>query len=239
MTEVLLKTNQFVVGYPERPLSSPMTMEVPSGVRVGIIGANGSGKSTLVRTLLGLLPPLGGNYQWAEKITHGYVPQEDQISSIFPLTVMDLLKMGGMGKSHSEQTTTQILEELELTPLRKKLFRELSRGQKQRVLIARALIGNPSVLVLDEPYSALDDLFREKLWRLFEQWKKQNHFSLFLIEHDLNRVVNQVDWIILLGPHGTVVGPVSEILSEEVLNKAYGSKIHLYKDNHEIQIHFL
>ena len=235
----LLELNNLVVGYPGRPLSSPLTVEIPRGARVGIIGANGSGKSTLVKTLLGLVTPLAGSYHWEQEATFGLVPQEDQISPLFPLTIHDILRMGMRRMKKFEAVATEILQELEILPLKNRLLRELSRGQKQRTLIARALIGKPQVLILDEPYSSLDDLFKEKLWEIFSRRLQGSSFSLIMIEHDLNRVINRVDWVILLAPHGTLAGPRDTVISAEALSRAYGTKVHIHKEEGETQIHFL
>ena len=247
MEEALLKLDGLVVGFPGRALSSPMTLEIPSGARVGIIGANGSGKTTLIKTLLGLIPPLTGECVWKEGATFGYVPQENQIDPLFPLTVDDLLKMGMTGGLSRwrrtsrvfEEATARTLNELGMTEGRRRLVRELSGGQRQRALIARALISRPSVLLMDEPFSFLDYVFHQKQRDLFRDWQSQRAFSLFLVEHDLNLVVNQVEWILLLGRGKTLCGRTSEVVTPETLSEAYGTKVHIHREEHEIQIHFL
>jgi len=245
--DVLLTLKDLVVGYPGRVLSSSMTLEIPSGARVGIIGANGSGKTTFIKTLLGLIPPLEGSCSWKNETTFGYVPQENQIDPLFPLTVDDLLKMGMMGTLSRfrgtsrafEEAASRTMAELGMTEGRKRLVRELSGGQRQRALIARALISRPQVLLMDEPFSFLDYVFHHKQRQLFRDWQAKFAFSLFLVEHDLNLVVNQVDWIILLGRNKTLCGRTSEIITTEALSEAYGSNLHIHKEKGEIQIHFL
>ena len=244
---ILLRLESLVVGYSGRVLSSPMTLEIPVGSRVGVIGANGSGKTTLIKTLLGLIPPLSGTCAWKTSTTFGYVPQENQIDPLFPLTIEDLLKMGVVGEISRFRRSTpafkeasdSILIELGITEGSHRLVRELSGGQRQRALIARALMGRPQVLLMDEPFSYLDYVFQHHQKELFHQWQKKYGFSLFLVEHDLNVVINQVDWIILLGRSKTLAGKTSEILTEETLSEAYGTKLHIHKENHELQIHFL
>ncbi len=247
MVETLLKLQDLVVGYPGRVLSSPMSLEIPDSARVGVIGANGSGKTTFIKTLLGLIPPLSGVCSWRPNTSFGYVPQENQIDPLFPLTVNDLLKMGATeslprfrstGRAF-EEAAVRTLSELGITEGRGTLVRELSGGQRQRALIARALISRPQVVLMDEPFSFLDYVFHHQQRQLFEEWQSKFAYSLFLVEHDLNLVANQVDWIILLGRNKTLCGKSSEVLTQEALSEAYGSKLHIHKEKGEIQIHFL
>ncbi len=243
----LLQLQSLVIGYPQRSLCTPLNLQIPSGAAVGIIGANGSGKSTLIKTLVGLLDPLSGQYTWNAAMRCSYVPQEDRLSPLFPLTVVDVLKMGwrdGLPRLRGsnaafDTAATQMLHEVELTAQRHQLISELSRGQRQRALIARALIGTPTVLFLDEPYSALDDFFRRKLQEIFLRRRQQAEFSFFMIEHDINRVVNQVDWVILLGPQETLCGPTADVITPQTLSRAYGTPLHVHEENGEIHVHFV
>lgn len=247
MEDALLSLDRLVVGYPGRVLTQPMTLAIPPKARVGIIGANGSGKTTFIRTLLGLVPPLEGSCVWRPGTTFGYVPQENQIDPLFPLSVDDLLKMG-MSRDLPrfrrtsrafDEAADRTLSELGMTEGRKRLVRELSGGQRQRALIARALISRPEVLLMDEPFSFLDYVFHQKQRDLFREWQSKAAFSLFLVEHDLNLVVNQVEWIVLFGRNKTLCGKATDVLTQEGLSEAYGSKLHLHKEQGEIQIHFL
>jgi ABC-type Mn2+/Zn2+ transport system ATPase subunit len=249
--ETLLRLESFVAGYPGRELTSPLSAEIPVGVRVGLIGANGSGKSTVVKTLLGLVKPLSGHYEWRAGARFGYVPQENQLDELFPLTVDDLLKMGTTEKlprlrsasADFEREAGRTLKELEIEPLRSSLVRELSGGQRQRALIARALIARPDVLVMDEPYSFLDHLFNKKLRERFQAWSAKEGLSVFLVEHDLNLMLNHLDrsrdWLMILGREKTLCGPISEVLTEKALSEAYGTTVHLHKENGETQVHLL
>jgi ABC-type Mn2+/Zn2+ transport system ATPase subunit len=94
MSESILQIRDLVVGFPGRPLHEPLTLDLPAGSRLGVIGGNGSGKSTLMKTLMGLLKPYRGSYRWQENASFGYVPQENQVDLLFPMTVGDLLNMG-------------------------------------------------------------------------------------------------------------------------------------------------
>lgn len=251
MDENLLTLESFVAGYPGRRLTSEISARIPCGVRVGLIGANGSGKSTVVKTLLGLVPTLAGRFAWKSGVRFGYVPQENQLDTLFPLTVDDLLKMGMLdglprlrgSSANFEEAVHRTLQELDILPLRRSLVRELSGGQRQRALIARALIARPDVLVMDEPYSFLDHLFNKKLQDRFQAWSAKEGLSVVLVEHDLNLMLNQLnhvrDWLVILGRGKTLCGPVQSVLTEKSLSEAYGTEVHLHEENGATQVHIL
>ncbi len=245
----LLTLNRLEIGYPGLLLSSPLTAEIPENVRIGVVGANGSGKSTLIKTLVGLKKPRGGSYSWKAGTTFGYVPQENRLDPLFPLNVEDLLKMGaadlpllGMPEMVAAEIS-EVLEEMEMTALRGTLVRDLSGGMRQRALIARALMGRPAVLVLDEAYNFLDHAFRPKLRAIFERRRETSGFSLLIVEHDLNLLFRQLDertdWAILLGREKTLIGRLPEIVTEKSLSAVYGTEVHLHKENGETQAHIL
>jgi ABC-type Mn2+/Zn2+ transport system ATPase subunit len=247
MNSNLLQLNELKIGYTGRILSSPMSLQIPEAVRLGIIGGNGSGKTTFLKTILGLIPSLGGSFEWKAGTTFGYVPQEHQLDSLFPITVRDLLKMGGIeslprlrrSSSEFESRAASVSDLLEIRGLYFRLFRELSGGQRQRALIARALITRPKGLIMDEPHNSLDYSFREKLWRMLDTFQKESSFSWMIIDHDLNRIVNQVNWICLMGPKKIVCGPVSDVLKQEILSEAYGEPVHIHQEDGRFQVHFL
>jgi len=247
MQNLALQLQDLVVGYPGRVLTSPLSLQLPVGSRLGIIGGNGSGKTTLLKTLMGIQSPLQGSYQWKPGSQFGYVPQESHVDPLFPLSVSDLLKMGMLkGLSRFRKTSPSyrkaalsMLEEMEIPEREEALVRDLSGGERQRALIARAWINKPQVLVMDEPFAAIDHRFKEKLWGIFSSWQRDHELTLLIIDHDLNRVINQVDWLIVLGHRGTAVGPVEEILKPETLSHAYGAPLHVHRENGQFQVHFL
>lgn len=247
MTEAILQIRDLVVGFPGRPLHEPLNLDLPSGGRLGIIGGNGSGKSTLMKTLMGLQKPYRGSFRWREGSRFGYVPQENQVDLLFPMSVDDFLNMGMIeelprwrrSNQRVEAKILEILNEMEIAPLRETLMRELSGGERQRSLIGRAWIDKPSVLLMDEPFNSLDYRFKEKLWRIFGEWRSKHPLTLLLIDHDLNRVLNQVDYLAVLGPEGSLCGSVSEVLQTEPLSRAYGAPLHVHRENGLFQVHFL
>lgn len=246
MNDPILQLKDLVIGYPSRVLSSPINLSLPAGANLGIIGENGSGKSTLVKTLMGLTVPLSGSYRW-KKVRLGYVPQENRMDTLIPLNVEDLLKMGifedlprwRRRNAAVSSRIDAILEEMEIGRMKTSLVQDLSSGERQRALIARAWINRPEALILDEPFSFLDYLFKEKFWKRLAAWQQDHEFSIVLIDHDLNRIINEVEWLIVLGPKGTVFGPAADVLHAEVLSQAYGAPLHVHQENGHLQVHFL
>lgn len=248
MTRPLLTLKSCEIGYATRRLTQPITCDIPEGACVGVIGSNGSGKTTFVKTILGLVEPVKGSYTWPTNPSFGYVPQENRLNPLFPLTVTDLLKMGYFPAlprfrstgSEFNSAAARVMDILEITPLKKRLVRELSGGQRQRALIARALITRPRVLILDEPLNSLDYAFKQKLWGLLTELRKKENMSIVLIEHDLNRVINHVDWMMLLGPSGTLYGPRQDVMDEANLSDVFQTPVQILRGSHDqIQVQFL
>jgi len=247
MNDAILQIRDLVVGFPGRPLHQPLSLDLPAGSRLGIIGGNGSGKSTLIKTLMGQINPYQGSYRWQSGVRFGYVPQENQVDLLYPMSVGDLLNMGMIedlprwrrSDSASEAKLRETLNEMEISPLRETLLRELSGGERQRSLIGRAWISKPTVLLMDEPFNSLDYGFKEKLWRIFAEWRSKHPLTLILIDHDLNRVLNQVDYLAVLGPEGSLCGSAGEVVQAELLSRAYGAPLHVHRENGLFQVHFL
>ena len=243
MAPPILQLKQLQLGYPGRPLAGPLDLSLPRGATLGIFGVNGVGKSTLFQILLGLRAPLGGSYHWSCGPQRGYVPQASEIDELFPLTVENVLEMGTPWRwgrrfrLSPEQRET--LEQLKLSELTQELFRDLSGGQKQRVLLARALMGSPEVLLLDEPFSSLDYTFRETLWQQLKIWQQERDLTLLIIEHDLNRILNEIDHILLLGPRRHLAGSAELLRSPETLMEILESPLHVHVEADRLQVHFL
>jgi zinc transport system ATP-binding protein len=169
-----------------------VSVEVFPGDRILIVGPNGGGKTTLIRLLLGLLDPKVGQVFWARSRPRlGYLPQTPNIDRNFPLRVEEVVRHGFLGTRppwersslSEEQAVREVLAEFQLTALARAYLDELSGGQLRRVLLARALVSNPSVLVLDEPTASLDQESRKRLWRRIERLPPEA--TVLLVTHDL------------------------------------------------------
>jgi ABC-type Mn2+/Zn2+ transport system ATPase subunit len=163
MAEAMLETRNLDCGY-DHTLLKDLDLSIPSGEFVLVRGPNGIGKSTTIKTLAGLLPPTGGDYTWQlDESQLRYVPQTRTLDPVLPATVEDVMETGFQRGfelfGRKDSSLERIEESLSRVGMQSKstaLFRELSEGQKQLVLLARALLGEPKALMLDEPMASMD-----------------------------------------------------------------------------------
>jgi ABC-type Mn2+/Zn2+ transport system ATPase subunit len=197
---------------------------------LGIVGPNGAGKTTILRAFLGSLEPMAGTLTVAPDLRYGYVPQRDPAESLFPLRVLDVVIMGrynriGLGRRPSVQDherSIQALEQVGIADLARAPFSALSGGQRQRTLIARALVGEPDILVLDEPTNGMDLVATTQILGLVRDLHERTGLSVVMVSHALNEVANYVERIALVHQGGYVVGAVADVMTEEQLSAMYG-----------------
>lgn len=226
----LVRFEQVSLGYGRRPLLRDLAFRLAAGDFLGLVGPNGSGKTTVLRGLLGTLQPLEGTIDIAAGVSFGYVPQREQIDSRYPLQVLDVVLMGryhriGLGRRPSASDRAAALDALGRVGMAEMAGRHiggLSGGQKQRALIARALVGNPTVLVLDEPTNGLDLVATTQILGLIRELHDQDRLTVLMVSHALNEVANYVDQIGLLVEGRLRLGPVDEVLTERSLSDLYG-----------------
>jgi len=181
-----------------RKVLRDVSLEVRRGEIVSLIGPNGSGKSTLVRALLGLLPIAGGTISRRANLRIGYVPQRFEPDPVLPLTVGRFLRMaGGVGRARLEQ----VLDEVGASGLAKRQLVELSGGELRRVLIARALLREPDLLVLDEPAQQVDITGQLELFHLIGQIRDEHGCGVLIVSHDLHVVMAATERVICLNGH--------------------------------------
>jgi zinc transport system ATP-binding protein len=167
-----------------------VNVRIGKGEYVSIVGENGSGKSTLVRLMLGLMKPTSGTMTRSSRLT-GYVPQKkDFLGSQFPITVRETLDsyraiLGLKGKD----TVRKSLERVRMEEFRDALIGTLSGGQAQRVLIARALIGSPDLIVLDEPSSGVDMKSQKEIYSIIRDLCREDGITIVSVEHNLDAAI--------------------------------------------------
>ena len=231
----VLKGDNLRLGYGRRVLFNDFSFEVARGEILGIVGPNGSGKTTLLKTMLGLLTPLDGHVARHAGLSISYVPQRDRIDSNIPITVLEVVLMGLTARSsafHRVGTADQdaarralgLLADEALAP---RLFRTLSRGQQQRVLLARALAGEPDVLVLDEPTAGMDIASEAAMIEFLRDLNQRRRVTIVIVTHLLPIVLNLATAIMLMGDHNILQGPMNDVLREDRLGALYGVPVHL------------
>lgn len=167
---------------------------------IGIIGPNGGGKTTLVKTLLGLLTPSEGGVTVAAGERIGYVPQYVTFDRQFPISVMDVIltahlpkkfKLGHRFKGHDEEHALKVMTQLGIKDLARRQIGQLSGGQLQRVLIARALMNHPTVLILDEPTANVDQEAKNTIYDLLKNLNQD--MTIVIISHDTSQIMPYLD----------------------------------------------
>ena len=210
------------VGYGGQAVLKNLSFSVQRGDCLYILGENGCGKTTLMKTLLRLLPPVGGSVELSDGLSPndiGYLPQQTLIQPDFPASVSEIVLSGCQNRcglrpfyskaekalAHNAMAKTDVLS------LAGRCYRELSGGQQQRVLLARALCAARKVLVLDEPVSGLDSQAAANLYQLIQELHREEGVTVLVISHDLSAAVQSATHILYLG-HSTFFGTRQEFL---------------------------
>ena len=237
-TPPALEVRGLRTGYNHIPALEDITFQVAQGDIIGIIGPNGSGKSTLMKAILGLVPPWRGQIYVLGKPASlqrrmvGYMPQMEQVDWDFPVTVGDVALMGlyarrGLLSRISRQdreAAGAALERVEMYPLRHRLIGELSGGQRRRVLLARAVAHDPSLLLLDEPMAGLDATAQHRFLDLVDGLRSDGA-TIVLSTHDLSCVSTYCYQAACLNRRLIAFGPPSEVLTERVLGETFGTHL--------------
>jgi ABC-type Mn2+/Zn2+ transport system ATPase subunit len=228
----LVRFEHASLGYGRNIVLRDISFVIPEGDFLGLVGPNGSGKTTILRALLGTMKPIEGTVTLAQGLRYGYVPQRDMVDYDYPLTTLDVVLMGrydrmGLGKrpkAADRDAAMQALQQVGIADLSGKHLRNLSGGQRQRTLMARALAGQPNLLVLDEPTTGMDLVSTTQILGLVRDLHERSGITVLMVSHALNEVANYVDRIALVT--GTEqpfrIGTVDEIMNEQVLSGIYG-----------------
>ena len=235
----LLELKNLAIGYNKRAFLQSTDITIERGQFWGILGPNGSGKSTYLKTILGLIPQVSGSIESGNGIVMGYVPQSEKFDSLFPISVLELVSMGrysrvqpGHGlKPEDLKTVYEALEKVQISHLAARTFRSLSGGEKQRSLLARAIAGEPDVLVLDEPTAAVDIRGEAQIMSLVRSIKEQSGIAVLMVSHYLNTISAFSDHIILIDKDNDtfLAGEKAQILNSENLSAFFGLNLDIEK----------
>ncbi len=230
-----LSVDQLTVNYDKTPVLWNLNFEIPRGKLVGVIGPNGAGKSTLLKSLMGMTQPLSGTIEFfgqpfkkfREKVA--YVPQRSSVDWDFPITAFDVVLMGRYGKlgyfkwpkAADRAAAKQALEVVGMLPFADRQISQLSAGQQQRLFIARALLQEAEVYLMDEPFAGVDMATEKVLIALMDKLKVEGK-TLFVVHHDLSTIDAYFDWVIMLNTCLIASGPVSEVFNADSVMRTYG-----------------
>ncbi len=235
-----LEVRQLTVHYREAPVLWNVELTLPRGVMAAVVGPNGAGKSTLLKALVGAVRPTSGTALFfgesfdEARSRVAYVPQRALVDWTFPITAFELVLMGRYGKlgllarpsRADKEAAYAALDKVGMTSFAERQIGELSGGQQQRLFLARALLQEADLYLMDEPFAAVDAATEKSIVTLLKELKEQRK-TLLLVHHDLTTVRDYFDWVILLSTCLVSAGPTEEVLKPELLSKIYGQELTL------------
>ena len=236
--ETILKVENLNVAFDGNKILEDLSFEIKKGDITAVIGPNGAGKTVLFRSLLGLLP-YSGKISWQEGIKLGYVPQRFTVDRHMPLSVKEFLSYKGSKSKIIEvlkwvgfQTKDEhhLIHHLLNLPLG-----VLSGGELQKVLIAFALLGNPKVLLFDEPTTGVDIGGEETIYNLLKKLRNEHDLTVIFISHDIHVVYQYANNVLCLNKEKICFGPPHQALNADELKKLYGPEVAVYEHSHKFK----
>ena len=233
--EPLIRCEHMDLGYENQDAVVDVNMEVCPGDYLCIVGENGSGKSTLMKGLLGLLKPSAGVLTVSEELKTtgiGYLPQQTAAQKDFPASVREVVLSGCLSRrgrrpfySRTEKRiAAENMERLGITPLAKHCYRELSVGQQQRVLIARALCATTKLLLLDEPITGLDPMAIQDFYAMLRKLNREDGVAILMVSHDLRNAVEEANKILHLQKQVLFYGPAHDYMNSRAAGHFFHEK---------------
>lgn len=234
----LLTVKNLSVEFDGHKILDNISFSVAHDDTMAIIGPNGAGKTVLFKCLLGLLPH-SGEVKWAKSARIGYVPQKLYVGKDVPITVGEFLAT----KEPSGKKQLEAMERVGFAPGSAEIAHSgerllgtrlgvLSGGELQRVLIAYALFGDPTILLFDEPTSGVDISAEETVYHLISSLKREKDLAIVFISHELEVVYRYAAKVLCLNKVNVCFGPPREVIDKESLEKLYGEDIHFYEHDH-------
>jgi manganese/zinc/iron transport system ATP- binding protein len=236
-----LEAEDLSISYEETAVLWDITFQVPSGVILAILGPNGAGKSTLLKAALKLIKPLSGKISLGGKVA--YVPQKESIDWDFPITAEEVVLMGRYGRlglfgrirKADLESAALALDLVGMSGFAKRQIAELSGGQQQRLFLARALLQNPDIFLLDEPFTGVD-LATEKAIMALLRKQKEAGKTILIVHHDLPTVEEYFDWALLLNTQLIDCGPISSVFHKKNLARTFGKEKTLFSEAADLSI---
>lgn len=238
MSDPAIDVSDLTVAYRDHAVLWDIDLQIPSGVLCAIVGPNGAGKTTLIKAMLNLVPSSAGRVLFhgkpyaAQRRTVGYVPQRSSVDWDFPTTVLDVVMMGRYAElgwlrrpaAREHQLAMQALERVQMQDFAQRQIAQLSGGQQQRVFLARALVQDAQLYIMDEPFVGVDAVTERTIVKLLQDLRAAGK-TVVVVHHDLQTVPEYFDWVALLNVRRIAAGPVAEVFTAENLRLTYGGRL--------------
>jgi zinc/manganese transport system ATP-binding protein len=221
---------------------------IQQGEFIGLLGPNGAGKTTLMRAILGLLPPRAGSLRVFGRPPRrgdpqiGYLPQVRTVLPDLQVSGFDFIASSVHGERWGLPSLTvadrraidMTLAAVGATDLARRSLSDMSGGERQRLLLAQALLGDPKLLLLDEPLISLDYRYQEAVIDLVRRFARERNITVLFSAHELNQLIGALDRVLYLGNGRAALGTVDEVATAPVLSQLYGTEIEVVKANGHI-----
>lgn len=233
-----IEVNDLTVAYQDNPVLWDVDLTIRAGTLTAIVGPNGAGKTTLIKAVMGLVKPVAGEVRILGRSLAeargeiAYVPQRGTVDWDFPASVMDVVLMGTYGRlgwirrpgKRERADAMQALEMVGMEPFFERQISQLSGGQQQRVFLARALVQEARLYIMDEPFQGVDARTEKAIVEVLQSLRERGE-TVVAVHHALQTVPEYFDDVALLNVRKIASGPVSEVFTEENLRMAYGGRV--------------
>jgi len=232
-SNILLAAEHLHLNRQGKTILSDVNLSLRESEIVTLIGPNGAGKTSLIRILLGLGEATDGRVYRRADLSIGYVPQRTSINSVLPLRVLDFLRLSAR---YSLEEITLVLKEVGVSHILNSAIQTLSGGELQRVLLARALLKKPNILVLDEPAQGVDIIGQQALYKLITAIRDNHACGILMVSHDLHLVMAATDQVVCLNTHVCCTGHPDHISEHPEYLKLFGDALDgmaVYSHHHD------
>ena len=234
MRKHLLNLEAVSKTFANRMVLDKISMSISQGEITTVIGPNGAGKSTLLKIILGLIAPDNGTIERSSELRIGYMPQKLYVDPTLPLTTHRFLRLADVSASACDEA----LALTGISDLKNNSFQSLSGGEIQRVLLARAILRRPNLLVLDEPGQGVDINGQNELYRIITNLKETLNCGVVLVSHDLHLVMSDSDHVICLNQHICCQGKPEKVTQDPAYINIFGNtSVYNHHHNHQHTLH--
>jgi ABC-type Mn2+/Zn2+ transport system ATPase subunit len=235
-----IKVQDLCLGYSKVPLVNKLNLRILQGGFWAVVGPNGQGKSSFIKSLMGLVVPLSGDisYQGLKRNEIGYVPQSSSQSSILSMTALEFVSLPALGLPFSQVRKDNIEQALRKTHIwqkRHRIYANLSGGERQSLHIARALVRNPKLIILDEPDTGLDFIAVENLTKILQALNTEQGITIILITHNIITARETTKKTLLISQGFVKTGTTAEVLTNENIARAFSLMPHLCDKHSKVE----